>query len=68
MARYAASPDFQAIGPLHERVHTLAQELLADARSGLRLVARNRLADLHIVRRELTARMAQLMRLMQASR
>jgi len=41
---------------------------LADARSGLRLVARNRLADLHVVRRELTARMAQLMRLMQASK
>ncbi|MBK1706135.1 hypothetical protein CKO40_16655 [Halochromatium glycolicum] len=64
-AWYAALPEFQEIGPLHEHVHALAEALLLYARSGQRQIARNRLADLHAARRELTAKMAQLMRLMQ---
>jgi len=49
-ARYGALPEFQAIAPLHERVHGLARELLALSRDGHGDAARQRLPELYATR------------------
>ena len=46
MARYGKLPEFLAIAPLHERVHSLATELMDLGRSGKAKPARERLSEL----------------------
>lgn len=49
-ASYGALPEFQAIAPLHDRVHAQAAEIIAMARNGQREAAWNRLPELYETR------------------
>jgi len=48
--RYGALPDFQAIDPVHERIHALGAELLELARTGRAEAARQRLPEVYALR------------------
>jgi len=55
--RYGGMPEFEAIDPVHQRVHVLAGELLALLREGERDEARRRLPELFAVRDELLGKL-----------
>jgi len=46
-------PEFRAVGPIHEQVHSLGTELLKLARSGQGDLALERLPDLYELRNRL---------------
>lgn len=66
-ARYGSLPEFQAIDPLHERIHAFAEALLAQANAGDLEGARAGLRALHAMRDELLAHLDALMRRVQAT-
>ncbi|CAK0750380.1 hypothetical protein CCP3SC15_1690007 [Gammaproteobacteria bacterium] len=59
-ARYHHLTEFQALEPLHERVHALAAELLALAKDGRREEALARLPDLLLLRDDFLANLERL--------
>lgn len=59
-SKHGHVPEFQAIGPLHRRLHELVDELHALHEQGRKQEALDRLAELHAQRDELTRRLKAL--------
>lgn len=59
-ADFGQTPEFQALGPLHERVHAIADDLLALCECGQAGVAEVRLGELDLARDQLLAGIAAL--------